>query len=555
MLVGVILCICAQASLSDHLKVTSLTAKQLNEGFVTGEFTSEQVVASFLNRIEKYESTYNAFISINPDALEDARAMDQRRKSGELLGPLSSIPVIIKETADVAGLPSTAGWENWNVGSGGIQLIPQIDAPVVARLREAGAIIIGKGNVPAFSGSATNANSSWAGPTYNAIDRRLIPGASSTGVATAVAADFVVLGLAEETGGSIQNPAAAQSLVGIKPTFGLVPTAGMVPLCGSTRDVAGVHAKTVEDAAMMLDVIAGYTANDPKTILAVGHVPKSGYTEQLDKSAIKGKRIGLYGPGWSGRGLTAETESLYDRAISELESLGAVVIEDPFSGSDFAEEFAPKQLGYGSDCLNSYAYDFDQYLRRAGAFSNVDSVHSLIKMNDADPFVDGTPMTRMLKILYADQAAKTTPVDPFTAEGRQVIKRIMDAIKIPEKVVHNVESPDMANDIRNREAHLAVFNQVMDKYRLDALIFPQMFKSLPSLNSGDPYPVIATPQINIAGLPGITVPAGRYKGGSPFSLIFIGRAWSEADLLTMAFAYEQATGLRIMPVLSIEGNN
>ena len=135
---------------------------------------------------------------------------------------------------------------------------------MVARLKAAGAIILGKTNIPAFSHDGARANTSWDGPTFNAVDRAIAPGASSSGTATAISGSFAVVGLAEETGGSIQNPASAQSLVGVKPTFGLVPNTGVAPLAGSTRDVVGPHARTVKDAALLLDVLAGYTPEDPE---------------------------------------------------------------------------------------------------------------------------------------------------------------------------------------------------------------------------------------------------------------------------------------------------
>ena len=172
-----------------------------------------------LQRIEQFEPSYNAFTFMNQDALEDARDIDRRRKNGEALGPLAGVPLVIKESMDIVGYPSTFGWTHTSAKSGGVELLPQKNATVVQRLIDADAIILGKTNIPAFSDSGTRAAASWAGPTYNAVNRKLAPGGSSSGTATAVAAGFAAAGLAEETGGSIQNPAAAQSLVGIVPTF------------------------------------------------------------------------------------------------------------------------------------------------------------------------------------------------------------------------------------------------------------------------------------------------------------------------------------------------
>jgi Asp-tRNA(Asn)/Glu-tRNA(Gln) amidotransferase A subunit family amidase len=188
------------------IDVTELTITDIQKGFANGTYTSEALTAAFLARIEKYEPYYNAFVSMNVKALDEAKAIDARRAAGEELGPLAGVPVVVKEAMDFAGLPSTAGWAPLSSAAGGIDLIPERDAPVVARLRQAGAIILGKTNIPVFSDDGTRANSSWAGPTYNAVDRDIAPGASSSGTAMAVSGSFAVVGLAEETGGSIQNP-------------------------------------------------------------------------------------------------------------------------------------------------------------------------------------------------------------------------------------------------------------------------------------------------------------------------------------------------------------
>jgi Asp-tRNA(Asn)/Glu-tRNA(Gln) amidotransferase A subunit family amidase len=321
------------AASSPDIDIVELTIADVQKGFLAGRFTSESLTRLHLERIEAYEPFYNAFTFMNPNAIAEARAIDERRKAGETLGPLAGVPVVVKEAMDFAGLPSTAGWARLSSRAGGVDLIPERDAPVVARLRSAGAVILGKTNIPAFSHDGARANSSWDGPTFNAVDRAIAPGASSSGTATAVSGSFAVVGLAEETGGSIQNPASAQSLIGLKPTFALVPNSGVAPLAGSTRDVVGPHARTVIDAALLLDVLAGYSPEDPKTVAAIDKIPEGGYSSKLSKDALKGARLGLYGPGWrSNNPLSDECGALYARAVDELKSLGAVVVEDPFAG-------------------------------------------------------------------------------------------------------------------------------------------------------------------------------------------------------------------------------
>lgn len=510
----------AGAAGAQEIDVAELTIAEIQQGFADGTWTSESLTAAYLARIEQYEPYYNAFTFMNPDALEEARAIDARRAAGEELGPLAGIPVVVKEAMDYAGFPSTAGWSLLSSEAGGIDLIPETNAPVVARLIAAGAIILGKTNIPVFSDDGTRANSSWAGPTYNAVDRDIAPGASSSGTATAISASFAVVGLAEETGGSIQNPAGAQSLVSVKPTFALVPNAGVVPLAGSTRDVVGPHARTVTDAAILLDVLAGYTPEDPKTVAAIGNIPAGGYTALLDAAALDGARVGLYGPGWRDEPLSDEAAALYEGAIAELEALGAIVVEDPFAGSDFASIALPGG-GYDPRGTESLAYDFELYLRRLGPSAAADSVAELQALLEVDPLSDDGPLG-----WYAGAL-------PVLAESRE----------------NPTAVPDLSEFASVREAYLSSFTAVMEEHDLDVLIFPQMSATLPEVHGSGSHPSTTVSEINISGVPGVTVPAGQFESGAPFSLIFVGPMWSEAELLGYAYAYEQATHHRIVPEL------
>ena len=510
----------AGAAGAQEIDVAELTIAEIQQGFADGTWTSESLTAAYLARIEQYEPYYNAFTFMNPDALEEARAIDARRVAGEELGPLAGIPVVVKEAMDYAGFPSTAGWSLLSSEAGGIDLIPETNAPVVARLIAAGAIILGKTNIPVFSDDGTRANSSWAGPTYNAVDRDIAPGASSSGTATAISASFAVVGLAEETGGSIQNPAGAQSLVSVKPTFALVPNAGVVPLAGSTRDVVGPHARTVTDAAILLDVLAGYTPEDPKTVAAIGNIPAGGYTALLDAAALEGARVGLYGPGWRDEPLSDEATALYEGAIAELEALGAIVVEDPFAGSDFASIALPGG-GYDPRGTESLAYDFELYLRRLGPSAAADSVAELQALLEVDPLSDDGPLG-----WYAGAL-------PVLAESRE----------------NPTAVPDLSEFASVREAYLSSFTAVMEEHDLDVLIFPQMSATLPEVHGSGSHPSTTVSEINISGVPGVTVPAGQFESGAPFSLIFVGPMWSEAELLGYAYAYEQATHHRIVPEL------
>lgn len=501
-------------AVSDDFSFQEITVNELITGYEEGKYTAEEVVQSYLDRIEKYDETYNAFTQMNKDALKEAKKVDKMREKGEKLGPLAGVPIVIKEAVDVVGYPTTFGWAPLSKEAGGIKLMPRKDAIVVTRLKEAGAIILGKTNIPAFSASGTDANTSWDGPTYNAVNPAFAPGGSSSGTATSISGNFAVLGIAEETGGSIQNPAAAQAIVGIKPTFGLVPTLGVTPLSSSTRDVLGPHARSVEDAAQMLDVIAGDTKDDPITEVAVGHVPEKGYTSFLDDNSLKGKRLGLYGPGWRTEELSAETKELYARTIKELEAQGAEVVIDPFAGTGFLEyvKNAPSQ---GRE---SFFYDLENY------FENIN------------------PNLTTSKVFEKAGAI------PWENEGP-----LSSRANLPGK-----DNPDVLPDLTKfnevRSEYRRIMNEVLEKHDLDGFVYPQMSKATPELGKGS-IAATTVSEINIGGWPLINVPAGYYENGSPFALAFFGKEWSEPELIGMAYDYEQATKHRQVSQLIDKSSN
>ena len=502
------------------IDVTEMPVADVQDGYARGAFSCEALTQAFLDRIARLNPRLNAVIFVNPDALADARAVDARRRAGEPLGPLAGVPVVVKDTMDMVGFPSTGGWSLLCSKTGGIDLMPGTDSPVVARLRAAGAIILGKTNVPILSSSGTDANNSWAGPTLNAVAPDRAPGGSSAGTATAVAASMAVLGLAEETGGSIQNPAAAQALVSIKPTFALVPNTGVMPLA-SQRDVVGPIARCVRDAALTLDVLAGVTIDDPKTAASVGRIPEGGYTSLLSGTALQGRRLGLYGPGWRNQPLTPETEALYTHAQQELAARGATLITDPFVGTGFAGLRQPTSETNEFDArgLESAAHDLQNYLRRMGPQAALQS--------------------------FAQFAEATKAQDAFGPHGvlhdLNLLPGFAEALARPDVM------PPMAEFMAARASYLRIFNAVMDSQQLDALVFPQARAELPPLHGEVQIAETTVSEINIAGLPGVTVPAGSYACGAPFGLIFVGRLFSEATLLACAHDYEQATRHRRAP--------
>jgi amidase len=511
----------AQAT-SSKIDLTELTVEKVQAGFSSGAFTSESLTRAYLERISEFNGAYNAIVFFNDDAIEEARAIDKRRAAGEKLGPLAGVPVVVKEAMDMKGFPTTGGWSLLHSKTGGVDLFPATDSPVVARMRKADTVILGKTNIPILSHTGAHANGSWAGSTYNSAGREFLPGGSSAGTATAIGANFCVLGLAEETGGSIQNPASAQGLVGIKPTFGLVPNAGVMPL-SSLRDVVGPIARCVRDAALTLDALAGFSMEDPKTIAGVGKQPKGGYTAKLDKGALKGKRIGLYGPGWRTLPLNEEAINLYARTQGELRDLGALLVENPFAGSGFMELRKPSIPGAEFDArgMESIAYDLEKYLQRMG------------------PDV-------ALKT-FGDFAKATEKENAFAPGG--VLSWMPNVPEFVEAMKSPSSPPDMSSFIKLRETYLDIFNTVFAKHKLDAIIYPQMRGPLGPLHGDDYIHETVVSEINIAGLPAVTLPAGFYGSGAPFNLVIVARQWSEADILAFAYDYEQVTRYRKAPEL------
>lgn len=491
-----------------------LTVAGIRAGLASGAFTAEAVTSAAIAQMQATNGTYNAVIFENDAALDTARDIDRRIAAGEKVGALAGVPIVVKDPMDMVGFPSTAGWRLLYSGAGGVDLMPDRDSPVVARMRAADAVIIGKTNVPILSWTGTHANDSWAGPTINPAAPDRVPGGSSAGSAAAVAAHMAVIGLAEETGGSIQNPASAQDLVGIKPTIGLVPNAGVVPL-SANRDVVGPVARTVTDAAECLTALAGFTTEDPKTLASVGKVPADGYAARLSNDGLKGKRLGLYGPGWRPDLLSDEAAQLYVRAKRELMAAGAILIEDPFAGTDFASlrQITPGTPFFDGRGLESLPYDMTCYLRRLGPDAALKSWNEFVAATASENVLGKGAILGYLQELPDFAPCLADPETPPALPAFTELKR----------------------------RYLELLDLVFAKHSLDSLVYPQMLNELPELHSGQALRETTVGELNIAGIPGVTVPAGYYASGAPFGLIFLGLQWSEAELLNQAYAYEQHT--------------
>jgi len=537
LLVCVILSSCATSGVSTEapptgvpeIDVVELTVEQVRTDLSEGRYSAVQLTKAFLTRIEAYEDHYNAIISVNPDALDVAARLDEELRTRGSRGPLHGVPVVIKDNIDYAGLTTTAGFSGFSAATGGVDMVPQDDAAVVERLVTAGAIVLAKTNLPDFAGHGTRTNSSVAGVTLNPYNVEKAPGGSSGGTATAVNASFAVAGLGTETGGSIQNPASAQALVGVKPTFGLVPLEGVVPMSGNV-DVVGPLARTVTDAAIILDVIAGPSDEDERTDAAVGRVPRSGYAAGLSDVALVGKRFGLVGEGWRTTflPLAPETEAFYEEAVEALRREGAEVMDDPFFGSGFIQKYQERRFARSGE-----TDEMATYLRGLGEGAPFNSIDEWEELS-------GRPFRRGRR-----EGGSREVLDSLRARSGAAAPRR--------------ETPPNAPSFEEWRGEIqALFRRVLDENDLDGLFFPQAGAPIPDLVE-DParpdynpnnHPELPSNIVNDMGLPVVTVPFAYYDDGTPFVLAFIGDVWTESELLGFAFDLEQATRARIAPRLS-----
>lgn len=521
--------------------VVELTGAEIKTGLLNHTFTAVDLVNSYLARIDAYNPVYNAFTLLDRNgALAQAATLDLLLANPANIPALSAQPMlgsvtVIKDSMNIAGQRTTSGFNGFaaeytnatNSSLHGIDMIALEDAPIVTRLRDAGAIIIGKTNLPTFARSGANANSSFFGPTYNAFNPARAPGGSSTGTATAVSASFATIGTAEETGGSIQNPAGAQGLVGIKPTFGLVPTSGGVPLAGSSRDVFGTNAKTVLDAANMLTAIAGAHPTDPNSApatIASGAIPAAGYAAGLSTTALQGKRFGLYQNGtansFKNTTLSADVQGFYSAAQSVLTAQGATLVTDIFAGSPFQT-----MGGYSVWGGTNLPFEMAEWMK------TLDPSKSPTTPADYKTASGGIDlMGPSAPLLGSFTPTAANPEAPLALAANAANPAVTDATSVQKFM-------------DGRAAQLAEFRRIMAEFDLDGLFFPQQSAQpglMPGFGANGGYSSVTVSEINLLGVPQVNLPFGYYADGVPFSVAFVGDYYTEAALLSYAFDFEDA---------------
>lgn len=478
-----------------HGRIGWATIAELQEAMEEGALTAERLTALYLERIEAYDRqgpAINSVLEVNPDAMAIARSLDEERARSGARGPLHGIPVLLKDSIDTC--------DRMRTSAGSLALADSFaerDAFLVRRLRQAGAVLLGKTNMTEWanfmSSNMPAGYSSRGGQTLNPYGPgTCFVGGSSSGSAAAVAAGFAAAAIGTETSGSILSPAVQNAIVGIKPTVGLVSRAGVIPIAHS-QDTPGPMARNVACAAAVLGAIAGSDPDDPATADSVGRVP-SDYTAFLDAEGLRGARIGV--PRHYYAKLDEPKLALMARAIDVLRSRGAVVV-DPV-------EIPSATAKWGRQVLrHEFKHDLNAYLARLHPRVPVHSLRELIAFNR--------------------ERAET------------MLRYGQDVLEWSEETSGTLREPAYL-EARRRDLELATvrgIDHAMKEHRLDALLFP-----------GAKGSDIAAR----AGYPSIAVPCG-FVDGVPYGLTFTGMAYSEPVLIRLAYAYEQATRHRVPPVL------
>jgi amidase len=486
------------------------TLAQLQAGMSSGSMTAHSITQQYLARIDELDRKGPALhhvIETNPDALAIADTLDRERKAGRVRGPLHGIPILLKDNVDTADRMTTTAGSYALAGS-----IPLQDSTVAAKLRAAGAILLGKTNLSEWANfRSSHSSSGWSGRGGQAknpyvLDRN--PCGSSSGSAAAVAANLSALAIGTETDGSIVCPSSANGIVGIKPTLGLISRAGIIPIAHS-QDTAGPMARTVRDAAILLGVLTGADPRDSATSSS-GARALSDYTRYLDANGLRGARIGVARTKFFG--YSDVTDKVISDAIDAMKAQGAVIV-DP-ANIETAGKFDDSEYDV---LLYEFKADLNAYLASLGPKAPVKTLQDIIDYNDRH---------RDQEMPYFGQEIMIQA----QAKGPLTEKKYVD---------------ELASNLKMSRAD--GIDATMDKYKLDAIVAPTGGPAWTTdLINGDHFSGASSTPAAVAGYPNINVPAG-YSHGLPIGISFFGRAYSEPALIKFAYAYEQATKHRRTP--------
>ncbi|MFJ2628651.1 amidase [Streptomyces sp. NPDC087532] len=488
-------------------RLDRVTILELQEDMKGKRLTSEELTRAYLDRIHRLNPRLNAVVTVNPDALDLARKSDDLRRTGEVRGPLEGIPVLIKDNIDTADRqPTTAG------STALLHSKPAQDAFLVKKLRDAGAVILGKANMSEWanfrSSEQTAGWSATGGQTRNPYVLDRSPCGSSSGSAAAAAATLAAVTIGSETDGSIVCPASVTSTVGVKPTLGMVSRSGMIPIT-NRHDTAGPIARNTTDAALTLWAIHGSDTADTATSDADTALP-SDYREVLDPNALRGKRIGVWRKGHIG--IDPDVDRAFDAAVQRLRALGATVVE----GADVADSKAMMRKDMLPAVLTEFKHDLNAYLA-------------------ATP---GPHPKNLTELIAFNKRNSTVEMPKFGQELFEMADKTDGDVNAPAYRQHRSAA--------TRQARQAI-DGVLADHRLDAIVTPTGIPA-PPVEALDPTPFeSSTRNSAVAGYPHITVPAGYARDTLPLGVSFLGTRYSDANLLSYAYAFERVTPVRKAP--------
>ncbi|MBK7597319.1 MAG: amidase [Acidobacteria bacterium] len=494
---------------SADFELTEATIAQLQDGMKQGRFTARSIAEMYLGRIagiDKQGPKINSIIELNPDALSIADKLDEERKAKGPRGPMHGIPVLLKDNIDTADRMMTTAGSLALEGSYALQ-----DAFIARRLREAGAVILGKTNLSEWANfRSTHSTSGWSGRgglTRNPYSLDRNPCGSSSGSGASIASNLCAVAIGTETDGSVVCPASTTGIVGIKPTVGLVSRAGIIPIAHS-QDTAGPMARTVSDAAILLSALTGIDPRDAATQKSRGRI-QTDYTRFLDPNGLKGMRIGIARKYF---GYSDKVDKLIDDAIDVLKRSGAIII-DPV-GLEAPKAYEATELEV---LLYEFKADLNKYLAGLAPNIRVRSMKDVIEFNEKN---------RQREM-------------PFFGQELMIQSQAKGPLSSPayRKALQN-------NLLKSRTEGI---DAVVIKHRLDAIVAPTGGPAWTTdLINGDHFTGSSSTPAAVAGYPAITVPAG-FINGLPIGISFFGAAWTEPKLIKAAYAYEQATKHRRPP--------
>jgi amidase len=490
------------------------TVADINAAVDAGTLSSEKLVRLYLNRIEAYDKKgpkINSVITLNPKALEEARSLDAERKTKGRRSPLHGIPIVVKDLIDVGGLPTTAGFKPFGAP------VPERDAAIVTRLKAAGAIILAKVSCENWFGPDGFGATHPIGATLNPYNVEYYTGGSSNGPGASIASWFATIGVGTDTGGSLQNPAAYNSLVGMLATQGSVSRAGIVPR-SLTQDRAGALGRNVYDVALTIGAIAGFDPEDLDTRAGLGRYPQVKWADQLTTPDLSKFRIGVLREAMSTLPPNAEVQSLFDTALEDIRKAGAQVVDPVVSGIDLARQSESSPIGV-------WPYEVilagDVYLKRLGPNRPFKTMKEMINTVGPDKFVDSYILALSYPPLEED------PGFMRRYRGRRAIRDLIESLlaqyDLDAFVIQYGSTPPLARTVSGAAA-------------------PAGGRDSRELRGGG---VVAS-----TGLPGIVMPAGYTKENLPVGIEFIGKSFDDLRLLQIAYGYEQATKKRHSPQIT-----